>query len=75
MSTIMSDFLTAADGRKVTLLGLLDMSASCDCVNHAILLQRLRLRFDLTDDVISWICSFLTGRYQQVVYNGIESST
>ena len=70
---VMSDFLLAADGRKVTLLGLLDMSAAFDCVDHVILLQRLRLR--LTDDVINWICSFLIGRSQQVVYNGITSST
>ena len=75
MLRVMSDFLLAADGRKVTLLGLLDMSAAFDCVDHVILLQRLRLRFGLTDDVINWICSFLIGRSQQVVYNGITSST
>jgi hypothetical protein len=68
---VKSDFLTAAVGRKVTLLGLLDMSAAFDCVDQAILLQILRLRFSLTNDVINWICSFLTGRSQQAVYNGI----
>ena len=75
MLRVMSDFLMAADGRKVTLLGLPDMLAAFDCVDHAILLQRLRLRFGLTDDVINWICLFLTGRFQQVVYYGTESST
>ena len=68
---VKSELLTAADGRKVTLL---DTSAAFDCVDHAILLQRLHLRFSLTDDVINWSCSFLTGRSQQVVYNGTESS-
>ena len=31
---IWSDMLMAADGRKVALLGLLDMSAAFDCVDH-----------------------------------------
>jgi len=75
MLRVMSDFLLAADSRKVTLLGLLDMSAAFDCVDHAILLQRLHLRFGLTDDVINWIRSFLTDRTQRVVYNGTGSTT
>jgi Reverse transcriptase (RNA-dependent DNA polymerase) len=54
-------------------LGLLDMSAAFDYVDQAILLQRLRLRFGLSNDVINWICSFLSGRSQQVVNNGTES--
>ena len=53
----MSDFLSAADGRKVTLLELLNMSAPAfDCVDHsiihAILLLQLNIRFVLTNDVI-----------------------
>jgi hypothetical protein len=74
MLRVLSDFLTAADRKKVTLLGLLDMSAAFDCVDHVILLERLRLGFGLTDDVISWIRSFLTGRTQQVAYNGMLST-
>ena len=33
MLRVMSDALTAAGGRHVTLLGLLDMSAAFDCVD------------------------------------------
>ena len=36
----------------------------------AILLQRLQVGFGLSDDVLNWIRSFLTGRTQQVAYNG-----
>jgi len=75
MLRVLSDFLTAADGRKITLLSLLDMSAAFDCVDHVILLRRLELGFGLTDDVIKWIRSFLTGRTQQVAYNGTMSTT
>ena len=56
------------------MLGLLDMSAAFDCVDHAILLQRLQVGFGLSDDVLNWIRSFLTGRTQQVAYNGTLSA-
>ena len=74
MLRVLSDFLSAADGRKVTLLGLLDMSAAFDCVDHAILLHRLQAGFGLSDDVLNWIRSFLTGRTQQVAYDGTLSA-
>jgi len=42
MLRVCSDFLKAADTRRVTLLSLLDMSAAYDCVDHSILMQRLQ---------------------------------
>ena len=35
MVRVLSDVLTAADTRQVTLLGLFDMSAALDCVDHS----------------------------------------
>jgi len=49
MLRVLSDVLTAADTQKVTLLSLLDLSAAFDCVDHQLLLQRLRHDFGLTD--------------------------
>jgi len=66
--------LMAVDGREVTLLGMLDLSAAFDCVDHTILLQRLRIGFGVTDVALQWITSFLTERTQQIDYNRTLSS-
>ena len=75
MLRVWSDFLAAADRRHVSLLGLLDLSAAFDCVDHTILLQRLHSVFGLTDVVLQWIESFLSDRTQQVAFNGQLSAT
>jgi len=75
MLCVWSDILTSADVREVTLLGLLDLSAAFDCVDHGILLQRWEVVFVLAGTALGWFCSFLTGRTQQVSYRGCLSST
>jgi len=59
---VLSDVLTAVDGRRVTLLGLLDVSAAFDCVDHDFLLQRLQKNFRLTGVVLRWLMSFVIDR-------------
>jgi len=59
---VLSDVLTAAHAQQVTLLGLLDLSAAFDCVDHQLLLHRLRRDFGFTDTVLPWTTSFVTGR-------------
>jgi hypothetical protein len=70
---VMSDLLTAADHQLVSLLGLLDLSAAFDCVDHLLLLQRLEKTFGITGAALQWIKSFLIDRTQQVLYNGTLS--
>jgi hypothetical protein len=70
---VMSDILDAADLSQVTLLGLLDLSAAFDTVDHSILLQRLHTSFGVDGVVLGWIRSFLSGRTQAVVYRGVTS--
>ena len=70
---VRSDILAVADDGKVKLLGLLDMSVAFDTVDHQILLHRLESSFGLTGNVLSWLTSFLDGRTQQVIFNGMTS--
>ena len=71
---VISDIMSAADRGEVTLLGLLDMSAAFDTVDHDILLHRLEESFGFAGSVLNWLRSFLRGRTQQVVFNGLAST-
>ena len=71
---VISDLCSSADNREVSLLGLLDLSAAFDCVDHDILLSRLEKTFGITEVALSWIRSFLTTRTQQVCFGGVLSA-
>ena len=57
----------------MTLLGLLDMSAAFDCVDHQLLLQRLEKRCCLHGSVLRWMTSYPAGRTQKIMYSGLSS--
>ena len=46
---VTSDALLAADQGKLTLFGMLDMSAAFDCVDHIILIRRLNVSFGIDE--------------------------
>ena len=70
---VTSDALLAADQGKLTLLGMLDMSAAFDCVDHIILVRRLNVSFGIDENALEWNVSYITGRRQYVRYNGRTS--
>ena len=51
----------------------LDFSKAFDSVPHSLLIHKLKT-FGFNGDLLSWLKSYLTGRRQQVVIEGAESS-
>ena len=73
MLKVLSDAYAAADAGQVTLLGLLDLSAAFDTVDHQILVERLRRTFDVDGSSLDWVITYLTGRTKFVRFNGQTS--
>jgi len=59
---VVTDALSAADRGEATLLCMLDLSAVCDTVDHAILIDSLEKLFGVNEQALSWIQSFVCGR-------------
>ena len=52
---VVSDIYATADGQNVTLLGLVDLNAAFDYVDHDILVDRLQQPFGICGVTLSWI--------------------
>ena len=63
---VLSDILPALDSGNLAVLMLLDLSAAFDGVDHATLLQRLKMSYGLSGVVLNWFSSYLSGRTQRV---------
>ena len=64
--TLWDDLCQEKDRGSVTLLILLDLSATFNTIDHGILLDRLS-RLVVGGTVLQWFCSYLDGRFQKVV--------
>ena len=70
---VISDVLSAADDKNITVLALLDLSAAFDCVDHDLLLRRLEHDMGISGLSLEWFRSFLTDRTAYVSFNGSDS--
>ena len=58
----------------VALLGLLDLSAAFDTVDHDVLLKRFEVSFGVCGTPLKWMKSYVVGRTQTVIVNRSKSS-
>ena len=72
---VKNDILTNMDMVHVTLLVLLDLSATLDTVDHDILIHRRKSLLGLRGSAFQRFRSYLRGRSQQVTINGALSKT
>ena len=73
--SVLDGLLGSADERLVSLVALLDLSAAFDTLDHPILLKRLETTFGVTGTVIDWFVSYLSGRFQSVIVDGVVSAS
>ena len=62
----------ALDGKKKVMTVFLDMSKAFDCVDHNILLEKMHI-YGVCGAAFSWFKSYLIGRFQKVMVNGVLS--
>ena len=60
--SVLDNLLNKADEKHVSVLALLDLSAAFDTLDHAILLKRLELTFEMYVTVLDWFASYLCSR-------------
>ena len=65
----------ALDKGDNAVLLLLDLSSAFDTIDHETLIERLKMRFGLTGNVLKWIKSYLLSRQWVVNINGTNSDS
>ena len=73
--SVIDGLLCSADERLVSLVALLDLSDAFDTLDHPILLKRLETTCGVRGTVLDWFVSYLSGRSQSVIVNGVVSAS
>ena len=66
-------WVSAASQGKLSGVVLVDLSAAFDLVSPSLLIKKLQV-YGLEDDIINWISSYLTQRYQSVWIDHVYSN-
>ena len=61
-----NDILKAMDNKKFTILGLRDLSAAFDTVDHKVLLRRLSRDVGVAHHALKWFTSYMSDIIQSV---------
>ena len=69
----LNDILVAVDQNRGVIVLLIDLSSAFDTVKHSILIKILRDSIGVRGTALQWFESFLSGRTQAVVINGVLS--
>ena len=69
---LLENIMKALENGESAIGIFLDFQKAFDTVNHSILLDKLCI-YGIRGPALSWITSYLSNRYQYVVYNGYQS--
>ena len=67
---VVTDIAEAIDAGNHALLGLLDLSAAFDTVNHDVLAERLSKTYGIHSTALDWLRSYLCNRRQTISSTG-----
>lgn len=70
---LMADIMDAYDGRCYNTVLFCDLSKAFDCVDHGILLRKLKA-YKFSNESVNLLKSYLSGRCQAVRYGGVTSA-
>ena len=67
------DIIKSFEDGKLTIAVFLDLSRAFDCVNHDILIKKLKY-YGIRNTELRWFSSYLSNRQQYVYFNGSSST-
>ena len=73
--SVLAGLFGSAKKRLVYLLALLDLSTVFDTLDHSIVLKRLETTYGVRGTVLDWFVSYLSGRSQSVIVDGVVSAS
>ena len=75
MLSVLDGLLVSEDEKLVSLVALLDLSATFDTLDHLILLKRLETTHHMRGSVFDWLVSCLSDHFQSVIADSVEAAS